>query len=198
MTSITSDRADASKLEEADIAVSQAAADNKHHPVARAVRAIGHLGDQPPMLALSATLLASGWRDDDRRMMRAGARMIAAELVTIVIKDLVKRAVTRTRPHLLRDEGRYEVRTGGPRDGDYSSFPSGHTSGAVAVARALTREYPAAAVPAYGFATAVAVGQIPESAHYPTDVAAGVLVGLVSEAVVDRVVRGIDAKLAER
>lgn len=194
MTRITEGRADASTLEAADIALSEAAVDNRHHPLARAVRAIGKLGDQPPMLALSATLLASGWRDDDRRMMRAGARMIAAELVTIVIKNLVKRAVTRTRPHLLHDEGHYELRTGGPRDGDYSSFPSGHTSGAVAVARALTREYPDAAIPAYGFATAVAVGQIPESAHYPTDVGAGALVGLVSEALVDRVVRAIDER----
>lgn len=195
MVSITKGRGDASKLEAADMAVVEAADERKHHPAARAVRAIGHLGDQPPMLALSATLLLSGWRDGDRRLMRAGARMVASELVTIAIKDLVKRAVTRTRPHLLRDEGRYEVRTGGPHEGEYNSFPSGHTAGAVAVARALVREYPEAAVPAYGFATAVAAGQIPECAHYPTDVAAGALIGLASEVIVDHVVGAIDAAL---
>ncbi len=194
MTSITNGRADASKLEAVDMAVVEAAEAQKYHPAVRAVRAIGTLGDQPPMLALSATLLAQGWRDDDRRLMRAGTRMLASELVTIIIKDLVKRAVTRTRPHLLRDEGRYEVRTGGPRDGAYSSFPSGHTAGAVAVARALTREYPQTAIPAYALAATVAVGQIPECAHYPTDVAAGAMVGLASELIVDRVVRTIDAR----
>lgn len=194
MTSITHGRADASKLEAADMAVSEAAADHKHHPAVRSVRVIGHLGDQPPMLTLSATLLASGWRDADRRMMRAGVRMIASELVTIIIKDLVKRAVTRTRPHLLRDEGRYELRTGGPHEGEYNSFPSGHTAGAVAVARALVREYPEAAIPAYGVAAAIAVGQIPECAHYPSDVAAGAIVGLASEVIVDRVFGAIDAR----
>lgn len=187
----------ATQVEKADMALVEAAADNKHNPLAKAVGAIGHLGDQPPMLAASALLLAAGVLAKERRMIRAGARMISAELVTIVIKDLVKRSVTRTRPHVLLEEGRYERRPGGPHEGKYNSFPSGHTAGAVAVARALAREYPAAKVPAYAFAAAVAVGQVPNAAHYPTDVGAGALVGLVSELIVDRAVQAIDTKLAE-
>jgi membrane-associated phospholipid phosphatase len=190
----TNHPAQATKLEKADIAVVEAAAEKKHHPIAKAVGTIGHLGDQPPMLAASATLLAFGVFAKDRRMVRAGARMIAAELATIVIKDLVKRSVTRTRPHILLDEGRYERRPGGPTEGEYSSFPSGHTSGAVAVARALDREYPEWRLAAYGFAATVAVGQVRNAAHYPTDVAAGVAIGLASELLVDSVVRAIDER----
>lgn len=193
----TDTREDATQVEKADIAVAEAAADNKHGPLARAVGAIGHLGDQPPMLAAAATLLVTGIFAKEPRMMRAGGRMIAAELVTIVIKDLVKRAVTRTRPHMLLEEGRYERRPGGPHEGKYNSFPSGHTAGAVACAVALTREYPEMKTPAYGFAAAVAVGQVRNAAHYPTDVGAGALVGLVSELIVDRAVRAIDAKLED-
>jgi membrane-associated phospholipid phosphatase len=186
---------DATVVEKADIAVAEVAADNKRHPLARAVGAIGHLGDQPPMLAASAIVLAGGLLGKERRLVRAGVRMIAAELVTIVLKDLVKRSVTRTRPHLLLEEGRYERRPGGPHEGRFNSFPSGHTAGAVACARALTREYPELAGPAYGFAAAVAVGQVPNAAHYPTDVGAGAVVGLVSELIVDSAVRAIDARL---
>jgi membrane-associated phospholipid phosphatase len=159
------------------------------------VRAIGHLGDQPPMLALSAAVLAVGWWRDDRRAIRAGARMLLAEVASIVLKDQVKRAVTRTRPHVLIEDGEYELRTGGPHEGKYNSFPSGHTAGAVAVARAFAREYPEAAVPAYAFAAVVAAGQVPESAHYPTDVSAGVAVGFASEAIANWLFDAVESRL---
>lgn len=185
---------EATSVEKADIAVVTAAADRKQHPVGQVLGAIGPVGDQPPMLALSAATLVAGWWFGERRLVRAGARMAAAELVTIVLKDLVKRSVTRTRPHVLIDEGRYERRPFGPRASKYSSFPSGHTAGAVAVSRAFAREYPEAKLPAYGFAAAIALGQLPNAAHYPTDVGVGAVIGAISEVVVDRAVRAIDQR----
>ncbi len=128
------------KVERVDKKAARAAAKRKHHPIAKAVTAIGKVGDQPPLLAISAAVLAFGWWKQDRRAMRAGGRMLAAELVSIVLKDIGKRAITRTRPHVMIDDGHYEVRAGGPHDGPYNSFPSGHTAGAVAVSRALARE----------------------------------------------------------
>ncbi|MBC7985427.1 MAG: hypothetical protein H7X93_01965, partial [Sphingomonadaceae bacterium] len=47
------------------------------HPLARAAGAVGDLGDQPPLLALSGATLAAGLVRRDRRLARAGARMIA-------------------------------------------------------------------------------------------------------------------------
>ncbi|MFC3713603.1 phosphatase PAP2 family protein [Sphingoaurantiacus capsulatus] len=183
------------KIERADKKAARAAAKRADHPVAKAVAVVGKFGDQPPLLALSAGVLAMGWWRGDRRTMRAGARMLAAEAVSIVLKDLVKRAVTRTRPHLLVDKGHYELRFGGPHDGPYNSFPSGHTAGAVAVSRALAREYPEGDLPAYAAAATIAVGQIPASAHYPTDITAGAAVGYISEWLVDQAVQAIDARL---
>ena len=65
-------------------------------------------------------------------------------------------------------------------------FPSGHTAGAVAVARACARHYPPARAPAYAWAAGVAAAQVPRCAHYPSDVAGGALVGLAAEAAADR------------
>lgn len=194
MARITKGADDASVVEKADIAAAEAAAE-LDHPLLSTLGAIGHIADQPPMLAMGATVLAMGWRAGDKRMMRAAGRMLAAEVMTIVLKDLVKRAVTRTRPHALLEDGEYELRTGGPHEGRYNSFPSGHTAGAVAVARSLAREYPEAKLPAYAFAAAVAAGQLPNKAHFPTDVAAGAVVGLVSDVLVDRIIQAVDERL---
>ena len=87
---------------------------------------------------------------------------------------------------MLADEGRYETGLMGSTDGPFSSFPSGHTADAVSAARAVARVYPGAGMPAYGAAASVAVIQIPRCAHYPSDIAAGALIGLAAEAAVDR------------
>jgi membrane-associated phospholipid phosphatase len=88
---------------------------------------------------------------------------------------------------VLLEEGRYEVEPFGPDEGEWHSFPSGHTAGSVAVARAVGRVYPQARTAVYGGAAAVALIQIPRGAHYPADVAAGTVVGLVAEAAINRV-----------
>ena len=65
------------------------------------------------------------------------------------------------------------MKPGGDHRPEADSFPSGHTAGAVPVARALARDYPEHAVMAYAVAGAAAVVQIPRCKHYPTDFAAG-------------------------
>ena len=152
----------------------------------RTLGAMTEVGDQPPLFALCSAVVAYGLVAGDRRAAIAGVRMLASFLVATGIKGGLKRLVSRTRPNVLMDEGRYEVRPLGPDEGPWHSFPSGHTAGSVAVARALARAYPEARVPAYGAAAAVALLQIPRGAHYPSDVAAGVLIGLGAEAAVER------------
>ena len=74
----------------------------------------------------------------------------------------------------------------GPDEGSWQSFPSGHTAGSVAAARALARAYPSASRPAYAGAAAIALVQLPRGKHFPSDVVAGTAVGVVAEALVDR------------
>jgi membrane-associated phospholipid phosphatase len=53
--------------------------------------------------------------------------------------------------------------------------------------------YPQARTVAYGAAAAIALVQIPRGAHYPTDVAAGALVGVAAEAAVNGLAAYIEA-----
>jgi membrane-associated phospholipid phosphatase len=112
--------------------------------------------------------------------------MLGSLVLATWIKTGLKHLVARTRPNVLLEEGRYEVEPFGPDEGPWHSFPSGHTAGSVAVARAVTRVFPQARTAAYGAAAAIALIQIPRGAHYPADVAAGTVVGVVAEAAVNR------------
>lgn len=180
------DSAATGPIEAADIAVATSLARHRDHPAMRAVGAVSELADQPPLIVGAGALLALGLARGDRRLAEAGGRGLASVLVATLIKGGIKRLVGRTRPNVLMDEGDYEVRALAPNEGPWHSFPSGHTAGATAVARAVVRVYPGARLPAYGAAVAVGLVQLPRGAHYPIDVAAGLVVGIVAEAVVDR------------
>ncbi len=174
---------DASALEQADVAVTQAAAPYRETTVVRLLGSLSELADQPQLFSICAGTALLGLATGNRRLARSGARMFAAEFIATALKTAVKRSVDRTRPKLLVDEGRYEMRPGNSRGSPINSFPSGHTAGAVSVARAFARDYPEHGAAAYGAAAAVAAIQIPRCKHYPTDLAAGAAIGLFSEAV---------------
>lgn len=182
----------AHKIERMDAALGHAASRYREHPLVRALGSVAELADQPPLITACVATIALGAATRRPRLLRAGLRMLASELVATGAKALVKHHVARTRPGTMRERGRYARHADkhGARDeGPWNSFPSGHTAGAVAVGRALTREYPAAA-PAVAGACALAAGaQLPTGAHFPIDVLAGGIVGLTSEALVDAAFR---------
>ncbi len=176
-----------SAAEEADVALATRLASHRNHPVVRGLGTMSEVGDQPPLLALSGAVLAYGVLAGDRRAAGAGARMLGSLVIATWTKTGLKNLVARTRPNVLVDEGRYAVEPFGPDEGPWHSFPSGHTAGSVAVARAVGRAYPQARTAAYAGAAAVALVQIPRGAHYPADIAAGTVVGVVAEAAINGV-----------
>jgi membrane-associated phospholipid phosphatase len=173
------------EAEEADVAVATHLAKHKDHPLVRGLGTMSEVGDQPPLLALSGAVLAYGVLAGDRRAARAGVRMLGSLVLATWIKTGLKHLVARTRPNVLLDEGQYELEPFGPDEGSWQSFPSGHTAGSVAVARAVGRAYPQARTAAYAGAGAVALVQIPRGAHYPADVAGGAVVGVIAEAAIN-------------
>lgn len=177
-------------IEEADLAVAEAAAPLQHHPVTEGLGQASEIADQPPMVALGALVLAGGLLAGRPRVAEAGLRLLASVGVATAIKSGMKQVFARTRPYVLANEGRYERELMGPVEKDWNSFPSGHTADAVAAARAVARVAPGLRGAAYAGAAAVAAIQIPRCAHYPTDIAAGALVGLVGEAVADALLEG--------
>jgi membrane-associated phospholipid phosphatase len=182
-----------SAAEEADVALAAHLAGYRDHPVVRGLGTLSEIGDQPPLLALSGAVLAYGLLAGDRRAAGAGARMLGSVLLATWIKTGLKRLVARTRPNVLLDDGQYELEAFGPDEGSWQSFPSGHTAGSVAVARALGRAYPQARTAAYAGAAAIALVQIPRGAHYPADVAGGAVVGVIAEAAINGVVDYLSA-----
>ena len=175
---------DLSPVEKADVELSRRLARHRGHPLARAVKAAAGIGDQEPLVALSVTTIGLGLGRRDRRLTATGVRMLASLFVAIAAKTALKRLVLRTRPHVVLDEGVYELSAFGPNEGPQQSFPSGHTAGSVAVARAVARRHPQAAPAAYVGAAAIAIAQVPTAKHFATDVLAGAALGYASDALV--------------
>jgi membrane-associated phospholipid phosphatase len=182
-----------SAAEEADVALTTHLAKHKDHPFVRGLGTISEVGDQPPLLVISGAVLAYGVLAGDRRAAGAGARMLGSLVLATWIKTGLKHLVARTRPNVLLDEGQYELEPFGPDEGPWHSFPSGHTAGSVAVARAVGRAYPQARTAAYAGAAAVAFAQIPRGAHYPADVVGGALVGVMAEVAINGVASYLSA-----
>jgi membrane-associated phospholipid phosphatase len=175
-------------LLDADAAVVAAVKPWEKSAAVRALEHVADLGDQPPMRILCGAVIAAGILLRDRRLAGTGVRMLAAHTVATLAKDFVKKRVDRTRPRSMHRSGKDHRPSPGRREAkEETSFPSGHSAGAAAVARAFARDYPERAVPAYGAAAVLALAQIPRCAHYPTDVGAGLAIGLAAEAAVSGV-----------
>ena len=184
-----------SPAEMADIAIAERLARARHHGAVQVAGTLSEVGDQPPLLTLSCAVLALGLVTGKVQTVGAGARMLGAVLVATGVKRVLKHFVSRTRPNVLLDEGRYAVQAFGPDEGPLQSFPSGHTAGSVAAARAVARVYPGASAPAYAAAAAIALVQVPRGKHYLFDVIAGAVVGVVAEAIVNRAAVSLSQQL---
>lgn len=177
----------AGEVQRADIRLGHAAAEWQRHPVVRGLKRVRELADQPPLIALSLGTAVVGVVRGDRRLARTGARMLASHLVATAVKAVVKHRVDRARPGLFRSERDHQLTRGERDEGPRNSFPSGHTAGAMAVSRAILREYSGARGPAYAAVVATGAVQLPTGAHFPLDVAAGAAIGLAAEALVARI-----------
>ena len=180
-------------VEEAEIGLARRLRGLRHHPAVKAAEPLSKMADQPPMIALSAAGVVLGLALRQPRLAEAGARMLAAVLLATAMKTVIKKTVTRSRPHVVLDRGRYKAEAGGSDDKGEQSFPSGHTADAVAAARAVARAWPPAAVPGYVLAGGVAALQPAGAKHFPSDVAAGALIGCLAELLVDRAARALNA-----
>lgn len=168
-------------VEAADIAVAKLFIPLRDDPAVKAIGTASEVGDQPPLYAISAGVLTAGVLTGDRRAAKAGLCMLAAHFLTIRFKDAIKHLIDRSRPDLIAKQGTYEMRPGHRAAKDYTSFPSGHTASAVAVALAWGREYPKQRGAAMGLASVIAAAQVVRSKHFVSDLIAGAAVGIVAE-----------------
>lgn len=180
------------KVTKADARAVRLAAPPTDSAAETAVATIGKLGDQPELRTLSAMVIAGGLLGGNRRLFRAGIRMLLAHELATLGKDLVKEQFDRTRPHSAKSRREQAVKPGKHTAKTMTSFPSGHSAGSTAVARAFARDYPQHQAPALAAAATVSAMQVPRLNHYPTDVAAGMVLGVVSEAIASAVLPELD------
>ncbi|HEY0412965.1 MAG TPA: phosphatase PAP2 family protein [Allosphingosinicella sp.] len=179
----------------ADAAAARTARGHEQSLLVRLLEPVADLGDQPQMRILCGAIVAVGLIAEDRRLIRTGARMFVAHSLATLAKDFVKKRVDRTRPRSIDAPGKdHRPAPGRSEAKEETSFPSGHSAGAAAVARAFARDYPEHSAPACGAAAVLALVQVPRCAHYPTDVGAGLAIGLAAEALTSLAFRaaGVD------
>ncbi|WP_295033060.1 bifunctional phosphatase PAP2/diacylglycerol kinase family protein [uncultured Microbacterium sp.] len=119
------------------------------------------------------------------RARRAGLRgVVTLGATSLIANQLAKRLHRRERPiQTLVPLGRLSRRT--PHS---SSFPSGHAASAAAFAAGVSAELPAAGVPLQVLAGLVGFSRVATGAHYPSDVAAGLVLGSTVAAIGRRLV----------
>ena len=167
-------------VERKDLVLARSVALPEDSPVARWTARVAELGDQPPMQILCGATIAAGALRRDRKLLRAGVRMLAAHSFATLAKAFVKDAVDRTRPGEAIEGRKYKMKAGNSRDHGLQSMPSGHSAGTIAVAAGALVEYPAVAPVALAGSAAVVGAQLPSRNHYLSDVAVGGMLGLLA------------------
>lgn len=140
--------------------------------VVAVLRAASRLGDGTLTLATLLLLLLG-------HATRTGLSYGIASLIALAVQKALKRRYARLRPCLT---------AGGPAQRapipDAGSFPSGHTLHAFMAAVVVSSLFPALAVLYVPAALLVAVSRVALGVHYPSDVAAGGVLGSLLAALV--------------
>jgi membrane-associated phospholipid phosphatase len=118
-------------------------------------------------------LAGTGLIRDDDKMLRNAFVIAAASIVNAGVTSALKYSVNRERPFETYPDILKKAKAGSP------SFPSGHTSSAFATATSLSLSYPEwyVIVPSFAYAGTIAYSRMHLGVHYPSDVAAGALIG---------------------
>jgi len=117
-------------------------------------------------------------------MVRIGF-LFSAIAMPSLFATIVKRMIGRARPMVT---GHFDPYVFSPFiwRSDYASLPSGHATTAFAVLVAFSTLWPRARTIFLIYALLIAISRVVVTAHYPTDVAAGALVGILGALFVRR------------
>lgn len=117
---------------------------------------------------------AFAWIKKDDELLKNSIYTCAGLVVNEVLTLQLKRMFDRPRPAVTYPDLIHPY-----RNLQRLSFPSGHTSSAFNLATSLTLKYPKwyVAVPTYFWASSVGYSRMNLGVHYPSDVAAGAVLG---------------------
>jgi PAP2 superfamily protein len=129
------------------------------------------LGELPTLLGSAGVVYAVGRIKDQPKISHMGMDLIESLVVSEALTQTLKHVTSRERP-----------------DGSaQTSFPSGHAADTFAFATALERHFGwKGAVPAYTFASYVAISRLPANRHWFSDAVFGSAVGIIAGRTVTR------------
>lgn len=106
-------------------------------------------------------------------------QMTLSLLVSSAIVFILKRAFSRSRPYwIIENLNTYDIDLN-----DYS-FPSGHTTAAFTIATIFSLNYSSLTLIFIVLALLIAISRVYLAVHYPTDVLAGIIVGVGTSLIV--------------
>ncbi|MET7986602.1 MULTISPECIES: phosphatase PAP2 family protein [unclassified Streptomyces] len=163
----------AAEISEMDRQLTQQAAGHIAPSIGRVLSAVEETAEGSKLWFGTAVVIATLGKRRGRTSAAAG--LVALTVAQLVSNGVCKMLVDRPRPpkeSIPHDE--VEDRP------DSSSFPSGHTAAAFAFTAAIAPTMPLAGILCALPAALVTVERVQSGAHYPTDVAAGALIGLTA------------------
>jgi membrane-associated phospholipid phosphatase len=128
------------------------------------------------------SLLAAGYIRHDAYQVNtsllAGEAFVDSEIVDVALKAITQRK----RPIAIPPSGPFNDTffNNGKSRFTEGSFPSGHSIGAFSIATVIANRYHHhrwVPIAAYGFATAISLSRVTTSAHFPSDVFLGAVLG---------------------
>src|SRR3989454_909978 len=116
------------------------------------------------------------WWPQRDQLTDIGARGLLAQLSVAGAIQILKHLIGRPRPRFAHGD---ELVLGPSLDSGLDSFPSGHAANAFGAATVLAWFFPAVRIPLFLVAGLVAVSRVLRGSHFPTDVWAGAVLGVV-------------------
>lgn len=135
------------------------------------------IGEGTQLVIVSVALLAIGWGTGWAPVTAAGWQSLLAHGLAGLITNVLKHLIGRPRPRLVHSGGWLWMPS---MQAGLDSFPSGHTTASFAVATVLAKRFPAGALLFFGIAGFVGLSRVLRGAHFPTNIAAGMLFGVVA------------------
>jgi membrane-associated phospholipid phosphatase len=135
---------------------------------------IDFIGHGATLIGAAFILYVTG-RYFKRGLYHVGRSLFAGLVSAGVSVQVLKHFIGRARPRLTYDC----IFIGPSLKSGYDSFPSGHTAIVFCLAYILSRYFPRYRVLFYFFAVLVSFERVEDLAHFPSDVMAGAMVGII-------------------
>lgn len=134
-----------------------------------------YLGKGVTLVLISLVIGGIGLWVQSERWKFAGLYSLLGHGIAALITQIIKHTLSRPRPRLM-DTTEWQIRP--TLESGLDSFPSGHTSGSFSMAMVLAYYFPKWRVLWFSLASFNAMCRVIKGSHFPTDVMAGMLIGV--------------------